>query len=140
MSAQDEVVLVETTDAEGSSAQIIYRNGGMVDARSLELLCDKVCCVLRHCLAACLVSFQAAAKSTVELQVGWPRRPPAKVEAALRNSYMTSTLTVRISQPGKPAEESMIGTLPTGPVCNDSRTSCQPERHRSCDPQARLST
>ena len=48
------------------------------------------------------------------LQVGWPRRPPAKVEAALRNSYMTSTLTVRISQPGKPAEESMVGAQPTG--------------------------
>ena len=45
-------------------------------------------------------------------QVGWPRRPPAKVEAALRNSYMISTLTVRISQPGKPAEEAMIGARP----------------------------
>ena len=40
---QDEVVLVETSDAEGSSAQIIYRNGGIVDAQSLENLCDKVC-------------------------------------------------------------------------------------------------
>lgn len=40
---QDEVILVETSDAEGSSAQIIYRNGGIVDARSLEVLCDKVC-------------------------------------------------------------------------------------------------
>ena len=37
------MVLVETSDEEGSSAQIIYRNGGMVDARSLEVLCDKVC-------------------------------------------------------------------------------------------------
>lgn len=51
----------------------------------------------------------ATAERTALLQVGWPRRPPAKVEAALRNSYMISTLTVRISQPDKPAEESMIG-------------------------------
>ena len=36
-------MLVETSDEEGTSAQIIYRNGGMVDARSLEELCDKVC-------------------------------------------------------------------------------------------------
>ncbi len=45
---QDEVVLVETSDAEGSSAQIIYRNGGIVDAQSLENLCDKVCHQLSH--------------------------------------------------------------------------------------------
>ena len=36
-------MLVETGDAEGSSAQIIYRNGSIVDAQSLEALCDKVC-------------------------------------------------------------------------------------------------
>ena len=34
------------------------------------------------------------------------------MEAALRNSYMTSTLTVRISRPGHPVEESMIGAPP----------------------------
>ena len=41
------------------------------------------------------------------------------MEAALRNSYMISTLTVRISQPGKPAEEAMIGTWPNNTVFID---------------------
>lgn len=39
---RDEVVLVETAREDGSSATIIYRNGGVVDAVALESLCTKV--------------------------------------------------------------------------------------------------
>ena len=42
------------------------------------------------------------------------------MEAALRNSYMISTLTMRISQPGKPAEEAMIGK------CKHDRVTASP--------------
>jgi predicted GNAT family acetyltransferase len=34
------------------------------------------------------------------LQVGWPARSLSKVEAALRNSYMVSTLHMQLSKPG----------------------------------------
>lgn len=44
MPRQDEVVLVETSGEDGSTAQILYRNGGVVDADVLESLCDKVSC------------------------------------------------------------------------------------------------
>ena len=63
----DEVVLKEVQQADGSPARIVYRNGGVVDALALELLCDKV---------------------------RWPRRPLNRVEAALANSYLVSTLTL----------------------------------------------
>jgi hypothetical protein len=41
-------------------------------------------------------------------QVGWPKRPVAKVEAALRNSYMVSTLCLRTSAAQR-VEEKLIG-------------------------------
>ncbi|GLC39884.1 hypothetical protein PLESTB_001312800 [Pleodorina starrii] len=68
----DELLLVETSQPDGSKAQILYRNGGPVAAADLEKLCTKV---------------------------GWPARPVAKVEAALRNSYMVSSLVLRVSLP-----------------------------------------
>lgn len=40
---QDELVLVEHTTDNGDISQIIYRNGGLVDAQAVEMLCDKVC-------------------------------------------------------------------------------------------------
>ena len=40
---QDELVLVEHTTDNGDISQIIYRNGGLVDAQAVEVLCDKVC-------------------------------------------------------------------------------------------------
>lgn len=40
--AQDELVLVEHSTAAGDVVQIVYRNGGLVDANALESLCDKV--------------------------------------------------------------------------------------------------
>jgi hypothetical protein len=80
----------------------------------LELLCDKVIWLASHlpvgllcfscgfwdhiarnssfktffhlpCLVACLQVWRVG-------QVGWPRRPPSKVAAALRNSYMVASL------------------------------------------------
>lgn len=64
----DEFVMIEAAAGEGESQQIIYRNGGDVTAEDVQKLCDKV---------------------------GWPRRPQAKMTAALSNSYMVSTLSVR---------------------------------------------
>ena len=40
--AQDELVLVEHSTKAGDVVQIVYRNGGLVDANALEALCDKV--------------------------------------------------------------------------------------------------
>eukprot|EP00879_Flechtneria_rotunda_P018297 GHRR01019194.1.p1 GENE.GHRR01019194.1~~GHRR01019194.1.p1 ORF type:complete len:168 (+),score=48.84 GHRR01019194.1:585-1088(+) len=51
----------------------MYRNGATVDAKALEKLCEKV---------------------------GWPARPVDKVDAALRNSYLVSSLYLQISKPG----------------------------------------
>ncbi|KXZ50693.1 hypothetical protein GPECTOR_15g377 [Gonium pectorale] len=75
----DELLLVETEQPDGSKAQILYRNGGPVVAADLERLCTKV---------------------------GWPSRPLAKVEAALRNSYMVSSLVLRVSGPAAAASAS----------------------------------
>ncbi|PNH06821.1 putative acetyltransferase NSI [Tetrabaena socialis] len=79
----DELLLVETEQPDGSRAQILYRNGGPVVAADLEKLCIK---------------------ASIELAlggwgVGWPARPLSKVEAALRNSYMVSSLVLRVSLP-----------------------------------------
>jgi aralkylamine N-acetyltransferase len=58
-------VMMEVDNADGSKSRIVYRNGGAVNAAALEDLCDRV---------------------------GWPKRPLYKVEAALANSFMVSTL------------------------------------------------
>lgn len=76
----DEFVMIESSGEGGSTVQIVYRNGGDVRASAVEMLCDKV---------------------------GWPRRPVAKMEAALKNSYMVSTLTLR--QADSTGEETLIG-------------------------------
>ncbi|KAH9568488.1 hypothetical protein CY35_03G079600 [Sphagnum magellanicum] len=60
-----EVVLVEKVQTDGTVEKIVFASGAEVDVYELELLCDKV---------------------------GWPRRPPSKVAAALRNSYMVASL------------------------------------------------
>lgn len=57
--------MIETEAGDGSFVRIVYRNGGTVDAFELDKLCEKV---------------------------GWPRRPIHKVEAALKHSFMVSTL------------------------------------------------
>jgi len=47
------------------------------------------------------------------MQVGWPRRPVAKMEAALKHSYMVSTLTLRNKAAGPDEEELLIGAHST---------------------------
>jgi hypothetical protein len=39
---QDEIVLVTTDRPDGTCARIVFRNGGFVDAPTLEKLCEKV--------------------------------------------------------------------------------------------------
>jgi ribosomal protein S18 acetylase RimI-like enzyme len=67
-----EVVLIEKVQDDGAVARIIFTSGGEVDVYELEKLCDKV---------------------------GWPRRPPQKVAAALRNSYMVASLHLATREP-----------------------------------------
>ncbi|CAD7702407.1 unnamed protein product [Ostreobium quekettii] len=46
------------------------------------------------------------------LQAGWPHRPVPKLQAALRNSYLVSSLHVRVTTPGaksSPDEETLVG-------------------------------
>ncbi|XP_047329972.1 histone acetyltransferase TAP1 isoform X2 [Impatiens glandulifera] len=81
----EEFVLAEKTHPDGSIEQIIFSSGGNVDVYDLEALCDKV---------------------------GWPRRPLAKLAAALKNSYMVAALhSVRKSSPGaaESEERKLIG-------------------------------
>ncbi|KAG2489406.1 hypothetical protein HYH03_012046 [Edaphochlamys debaryana] len=91
----DELLLVETRQADGSRAQIVYRNGGPVAAADLEKLCVKV---------------------------GWPARPLAKVEAALRNSFMVSSLVLRVCLPD-PASSSASSEAAAGSNGNGSGSS-----------------
>jgi hypothetical protein len=69
---EDEVVLVEKVQTDGTIEKIIFASSGEVDVYELELLCDKV---------------------------GWPRRPPSKVAAALKNSYMVASLHLHRQPP-----------------------------------------
>ncbi|GBG63414.1 hypothetical protein CBR_g38036 [Chara braunii] len=62
---EKEVVLVEKVQDDGSITKIVYLSGAELDVYQLEVLCDKV---------------------------GWPRRPPKKVKAALENSYLVASL------------------------------------------------
>ena len=65
--AEDPVVLW-TADEDGDGTRVVYRTGGVeVDVHKLEELSAKV---------------------------GWPKRPTAKVEAALRHSFLVATLHV----------------------------------------------
>eukprot|EP00898_Chlorokybus_atmophyticus_P000742 jgi/Chlat1/1669/Chrsp127S01904 len=69
---EKEVVLIETSRSDGSIARIVFGVGADVDVYELESLCDKV---------------------------GWPKRPPHKVAAALQNSYMVATLYLETIAP-----------------------------------------
>ena len=68
--------------ADGTTGKVVYRNGGVVDATSLENLCDKV---------------------------GWPRRPPHKVEAALANSFLVATLTLETDGDETTSQGQLVG-------------------------------
>ncbi|KAI8472914.1 MAG: acyl-CoA N-acyltransferase [Monoraphidium minutum] len=80
-----ELVLVETARDDGSTARIVYRTGGPVDAAALEALSEKV---------------------------GWPARPVKKVESALRNSYLVASLHLQVLPAGGGgggAREELVG-------------------------------
>jgi ribosomal protein S18 acetylase RimI-like enzyme len=72
----DEVVITTWTDDSGKEYDIVYRNGGLVDAASVEILCDKI---------------------------QWPRRPQEKLDAALKNSFLVSSIT--LEERGCPPEK-----------------------------------
>jgi hypothetical protein len=69
LSLQDEIVLVTSERADGSSARIVYRNNTVVNAAELERLCEKVC--------GCLTG-----RSSSSSRVGstWGRTSSGKVE------------------------------------------------------------
>ncbi|KAH7295290.1 hypothetical protein KP509_27G041400 [Ceratopteris richardii] len=59
------IVLIETSQPDGTVEKIIFGLGEAIDIYELEAL---------------------------YIKVGWPRRPPEKVEMALRNSFMVASL------------------------------------------------
>lgn len=60
-----DVVIVEKVQPDGTREKIIFSSNEAVNVQELEKLC---------------------------LKVGWPKRPPSKVEAALKNSFMVASL------------------------------------------------
>ena len=70
---EEDVVLVETTRPDGTTARIVYSTTAPVDVYELEKLCD---------------------------DVGWPRRPVSKVQAALENSFCVASLRLEIAETG----------------------------------------
>lgn len=101
--------MVEHSTDAGGVVQIVYRNGGLVDANALESLCDKVqqaitcsSCGAPHPIVASLKQsleescvLKSYGSAACKLQVGWPRRPLNKVQTALANSFLTSGLYLR---------------------------------------------
>ena len=43
------MILAETVQPDGSTAQIFYRNGGLVDVVAVDELCKKVRCLCCQC-------------------------------------------------------------------------------------------
>lgn len=91
----EEVVLVEHVRSDGSAGQVVFRLGGRVTAEALERLCVKV---------------------------GWPARPIAKVDIALRNSFLVASLVLRITR-GSPTSTASDSS---GPV---QVTGSTPEKY-----------
>ena len=82
------MTLLETVLPDGATARIVFSTTASVDVYELEALCDAV---------------------------GWPRRPPRKVAAALAHSYMVATLYVHTSvapPPPAPGDASAAATPP----------------------------
>ena len=81
----DEVVIMQWKDENDPNSKeynIVYRNGGPVDAAGVEVLCDKI---------------------------DWPRRPREKLDKALRNSYLVVALTLEEPRCA-PEARRLIGT------------------------------
>jgi len=68
-SVEQDVVLIETMRPDGCVGRIVYSTTAEVDCYHLERLCD---------------------------DVGWPRRPIAKVRAALENSFCVASLYLEL--------------------------------------------
>ncbi|MCL7039005.1 hypothetical protein MKW94_023975, partial [Papaver nudicaule] len=90
-----EVYLVDKIQPDGTTEQIIFSFGGTVDVYELQELCDK----MRSFNTSRLQCYSLIDRNTF-LFVGWPRRPPSKVAAALKNSYMVATLHSIKKSPG----------------------------------------
>eukprot|EP00890_Picochlorum_soloecismus_P003754 jgi/Picsp_1/437/NSC_00435-R1_acetyltransferase nsi-like len=78
----DEIVIMKWKDQDEKEFDVVYRNGGLVDAAAVEQLCDKV---------------------------NWPRRPAHKVDAALKNSFLVASITLEESG-ALPEKRRLIGT------------------------------
>ncbi|KAK9835156.1 hypothetical protein WJX81_002058 [Elliptochloris bilobata] len=81
----EELVFAEEGSSNGSGGlqQIVYRSSVPVTPDALDALCDKV---------------------------GWPARQPGKLETALANSFLVSSVVLRrCGADGAPAEERLIG-------------------------------
>ncbi|KAG6486553.1 hypothetical protein ZIOFF_055130 [Zingiber officinale] len=79
-----EIILLESTQSDGTLEQIMFSSAGDVDAYDVQALCDKV---------------------------GWPRRPLTKIAASLKNSYLVATLHSICRAPGleENDEKKLIG-------------------------------
>lgn len=79
-----EIILLESTQSDGTLEQIMFSSAGDVDACDVQALCDKV---------------------------GWPRRPLTKIAASLKNSYLVATLHSILRAPGSEEndEKKLIG-------------------------------
>ena len=74
---EEDVTLVETTRPDGRVARVVYSTTAPVDVYELEKLCD---------------------------DVGWPRRPVSKVQAALENSFCVASLYLEIAEGAEGAD------------------------------------
>lgn len=64
----------------------------------------------RQCLPFTGCRLKQAGFAATALQVGWPHRPLHKVETALANSFLISSLVLRVTRPGQPPEpDELIG-------------------------------
>ena len=75
---EEDVTLIETTRPDGRTARVVYSTTAPVDVYELEKLCD---------------------------DVGWPRRPVSKVQAALENSFCVASLYLEIAEGADTAGE-----------------------------------
>ena len=91
-----DVVLLETTRADGARARIVYSTTAEVDCYDLERLCD---------------------------DVGWPRRPISKVKAALENSFCVSSLYLELVPPTADADADATSTSTSTSSSSSSASS-----------------
>lgn len=107
-------MLVEQSTDAGDVVQIVFRNGGLVDANALESLCDKVQqgwfrFSMLHTSSNCGECDCLPCNTVPSVQVGWPRRPLTKVQTALANSFLTSGLYLRHAAHDSQKSDQLIG-------------------------------